>query len=318
MSRILNITGGDADTMAKAMLRLDKSYTTAGLSGDKTRAVLEATGVSLTDASGKLLPMNQQLEQLSIGFNKALAAGMQEEFLLNTLGSRGLALAQTLKDYSEAKDIASKRTGFGLDPQQMHELDLELKALKMDASQIGLAFTGAFAPIAQELFPPIMSGLQGTANYLTQNKALVVDLTKDVLELAIAYKAVGVASAVSGSIGTLWANAATQVTAAAAAANGLSQVEETAIARTLAASDKMYAKRMADAVKTAQTAGLAAEESATIITEKCVQISAAASAAAVHSTKMTAAFLGTAEAANLAGNAAIIASEKTVGAMANG
>ena len=44
----------------------------------------------------------------------------------------------------------------------MHELKQELDLVSMQASQIGLAFTGAFAPVAEQLFPPIMDGLQAS------------------------------------------------------------------------------------------------------------------------------------------------------------
>ena len=44
-SRILKITGGDAGTAAKAMMRLDKSYSDDSASGKKCKAILDA-GVS--------------------------------------------------------------------------------------------------------------------------------------------------------------------------------------------------------------------------------------------------------------------------------
>lgn len=296
LSRILKLTGGDTQTFSAAMLRLDKSYSSSNEAGERCRAVLDAVGVSLKDGNGKLLPLNQQLEQLSKGYQVAAASGQQEEFLMNTLGARGLALANTLKDYSEAKEAASKVKGVGLDPAQMHELDIEMKALSMEASQVGLAFTGALAPVAQEVFPPIMSGLQNTAAFLSQNKSGVVELTKDVLEFAVAYKSVQLLSSAAGKIGNVWQTAAAQaeisIAATGTATEKLTAQQERSISRAVSASNKGYAKMEADAVKAAQAMGLKTEEYAALVSEKSTQIATEASLAAEKiRTNMTAAFL---------------------------
>jgi hypothetical protein len=296
LNRILKLTGGDSDSFGTAMMRLDKNFSDTGETGDKTRAVLSAFGISLTDSNGKLLPLNQQLAEMSKGYKLAAANGLQQEFVMQTLGTRGLSLVKTLKDYDEAAENASKIKGIGLDPKQMHDLKQELDVVSLQAGQMGLAFTGALAPVAQELFPPIMSGLQRTASFLADNKTGVMELTKDALELVVAYKSMQLLASTGNSVNTFWQNAAAQAAASTAkqevAATELSVVQERTITRSVAASDKMYAKMQADAVKTAQTAGLSAEETATIITEKCIQIATkAAEAAAAIRTQMTEAFL---------------------------
>lgn len=296
LNRILKLTGSDTQTFSTAMLRLDKAYTASGDAGDKCRAVLDATGVSLTDSSGKLLPLNQQLENLSKGYKLAADSGQQEEFIMNTLGARGMALVGTLKNLSEAKQDAAKVTGAGLDPQKMHDLKRELDVISLQSTQVGLALTGALAPVATELFPPIMSGLKSTAEFLVANKTGVIELTKDALELAAAYKGLQMLSGAGSAIAAFWAKAATDAAASAAtqtvAADGLSVAQEKAIARSVAASNKGYMKMQADAVKAAQSMGLSAEKTANIITEKSVQIATeSAEAAEAIRTKMIAAFL---------------------------
>ena len=302
LSRILKLTGGDTQTFSTAMLRLDKAYSSSGESGDKCRAVLDATGVTLKDSSGKLLPLNQQLENLSKGYKLAAASGQQEEFIMNTLGARGMALVGTLKNLAEAKEDAAKVTGAGLDPQKMHDLKRELDVISLQSTQVGLALTGALAPIATELFPPIMNGLKGTAEFLVANKTAVIDLTEDALQLVAAYKGIQLAVGASSAISSFWTKAALDATASSSAqilaAGELSIAQERAIARTVAASNKGYTKMQADAVKAAQAMGLSAEETAVIITEKSVQIATeSASTAEAIRTQMTAAFLRSSTAA---------------------
>ena len=305
LSRILRLTGGDTETFASAISRLDKNFMASGAAGEKVRTILDAFGVSLTDGNGKLLPLNQQLANLAQGYQLATAAGLKQEFVLETLGIRGLSLVKTLQDYNGAAEKAKNFKGIGLDPQQMHELKQELDLVSMQASQIGLAFTGAFAPVAEQLFPPIMDGLQKTAAFLAVNKTGVIELTKDMLELAVAYKGIQLLASAGNAIANFWQNAAAQAAASAslqtAATEGLTLTQERSITRALAASDKMYAKMQADAVKTAQAAGLSAEETAAVIAEQCVRIAEeSAVAAASIRENMTSAFLAQARAAQVA------------------
>ena len=296
LNKILKLTGADTDTFASAMMRLDKNYKASGEAGEKVRNVLKTFGVSLTDDTERLLPLNQQLANLSKGYKLAAENGVEQEYLMATLGTRGLALAKTLKDYDEAARNAAKTKGIGLDPAKMHELKQEMEIVKMQAGQMGLAFTGALAPVAQEVFPPIMSGLQSTAAFLAENKSGVIGYTKEVLTLVVAYKSLQALSTVAGSIGTAWQVAAAQVEASMVATGTatatLTASQEKSITRAVAASNKGYAKMEADAVKAAQAMGLSAEETATVISEKSVQIAteAAATAESIR-TKMTTAFL---------------------------
>ena len=77
--------------------------------------MLSKYGVSLTDASGKLKPMNAQLEALAKGYKAASAAGEDEEFVMSTLGARGMALVPVLENLSEYQDIAGGVQGIGLE-----------------------------------------------------------------------------------------------------------------------------------------------------------------------------------------------------------
>ena len=98
MNRILKITGSDADTAAKTIMRLDKALSGNSNEGKKAQETLKLFGVSLTDANGKMLPINQQLEELAKGYKAAADAGYGQEYVMNTLGVRGLALISVLQN----------------------------------------------------------------------------------------------------------------------------------------------------------------------------------------------------------------------------
>lgn len=112
-SKIMKITGGDVDATAKTIMRLDKSLQGSSDESERAKRVMDIFGVSVTDASGKLLPINQQLENLAVGYRKAQAAGEAQEFIMNTLGTRGMALIPTLQKYTEAKNLHLKSRGLG-------------------------------------------------------------------------------------------------------------------------------------------------------------------------------------------------------------
>ena len=53
LSKIMSLTGGDVGSLSTAMMRLDKSFTASSEDGEKTRQILSAVGVSLTDTTGR-------------------------------------------------------------------------------------------------------------------------------------------------------------------------------------------------------------------------------------------------------------------------
>jgi hypothetical protein len=309
LSRTLKLTGADGDTFATSIMRLDKNFTESGLSGDKTRATLSMFGVSLTDNAGRMLPLNEQLKNLSAGYKKAQEAGVQQEFLMETLGVRGLGLAKTLQEYGEAAEKASQVKSIGIDPKQMHDLKMDMELVSMQANQIGLAFTGAFTPIMKDLFPPIMSDLQQTTVFLSQNKAQIVDLTKKAVEMMAVYKSVQLMASAGNVIGMFWqkaaADAAISATTQTIAADAIATAQERAMARAVAASNKTFNKMQTDAVKTAYQVSASATEAAEVIAVKSVEITNQATAAAeAIRAKMTASFAE--QAVSAEGSSAIV------------
>ena len=323
LSRILKLTGGDVNSTATAIMRLDKSFTSAGTAGDRAKTTLANYGVSLTDASGKLLPLNQQLENLATGYKEAKQNGQEQAFLMDTLGVKGMALAQTLDQYTEAAKTASKVQGIGLDPKEMHELNQQMKVMQMESSQVKLAFVAALAPVAQSVFPEIISGLTSTAKFLAQNKQEVRDITKDVVTFLAIYKSIQLAqTTINGgkNIFQTISNAMNAEKIAQEKAQAeIAAKQEAMIAKQVATVERSYDAQRKAAIRAATRMNLSAEETANLIAEKLTAIelksaetaervaarmregfAAAAQAAAASAGEMGVALAGTGTAAEAA------------------
>lgn len=287
-SKIMKITGGDVDATAKTIMRLDKSLQGSSDESERAKRVMDIFGVSVTDASGKLLPINQQLENLAVGYRKAQAAGEAQEFIMNTLGTRGMALIPTLQKYTEAKKLASEIKGIGIDPDEMKKMSLELKEMELQFGQLQLVSGSALAPLAKELLPEIIPLLKSSAEFINKNKTEIAEFTTTLVKLIAIYEALKVAragymkvSAFSSAFGVLGTVEQSALTAS----------QERAINRSIAANERQFAKMRTEAIKTAQTMNLSAEESATFISEQMARIGLASEASAAKiRTSMTGAF----------------------------
>lgn len=335
LSRTVAIAGGDIQTASTALMKLDKTLTGGGTAAEKVQIMLQAVGVSLQDSNGKLLPVNQQLEALAEGYQKAAKAGYQQEFIMNTLGAKGLALAGTLREYAEAKEQANKISGIGLDPEEMDRLSKELTTLKMQASSIGLATGAALAPIVEAYLPYLMTGLSNTAKFLAANKEEIVDITRNVVAFIAVYKTLQALQAASRAVGGLFGSAGST-----AAEEALTRAQEKAIQKRIRmvqaaaqAEEKAYYQSLAtmqttEAEKTALYAKFvkqrelqAAEEAAAIrnaMTAVYAQVNAAATESAAVQSAAGAKVAGQAAVTSAAiattGTAATGAAVKTVGA----
>ncbi|MEN6567203.1 MAG: hypothetical protein ABFC57_12985 [Veillonellales bacterium] len=312
LSRVLSMSGSDVGTFNMAMMRLDKSFSAAGKSGDLCRDTLSAVGVSLTDENGKLLPVTEQLANLAAGYEKAKASGQQQAFLMNTLGVKGLQLTKVFEDYNEKMKIASDVKGVGLNPEEMHKLSLEMDALKMQSSQLGLVFGSALAPVAQELFPPILTGLKNVSSFLAQNKAGVIGVTEEALKLYAAYKLASMAQSAISTVKTVAQGFTGSNAGEKAAASELSDFQQKMIEKSVTASERGYMRKVNAAVKAANEESNNANEAADkiAIAMSKIVIDAEAASVAIRE-KMTAAFNGAATSAEESATAINVATAST-------
>lgn len=203
-NRIMQFTGVDTQTAAMAFTRLDRTLIKGGKSADAMQAYLSQYGVSLRDVKGNLLPLNQQIDAMAKGYERAKAEGKGEEFVMQTMGNRGMELIKTFENLKTAKEAAAKVKTTGLNINQMHDAYVNMQALKMQASQLQLSLASAFAPLVQELMPMIMPALQKLAQYIKENKETLASLAVNGAKAMIAIYGVskgvgGIRSLVSGT-----------------------------------------------------------------------------------------------------------------------
>ena len=293
LSGILKMTGGDVETAAKSIMRLDKNLANNTAEGKKAAAVLAQMGLSLTDSTGKMKPMNEQLETLAKGYRAANEAGQGQEFLMATLGTRGLALTKTLLNYEEAAQRVSKIKGVGLDPKEMHEAYMQMQEVNLQFGKLKTVAGGALAPLAMEILPQVMEGLSWTATKVKENKDAIATTVVTLTKLVAAYEALKLAkkaaSAVSRVVDTVRSSTVDQANEAQQQA--LSKAQERRINKAIADSDRMYAQMRREAIKTANQQNLSAEETQAYMAEKFTQIGLESAQAAERiRTEMTRAF----------------------------
>ena len=300
LNAVMKLTGGDVDTAAAAMMRFDKTLSSSGTAGDKARNIMQQLGISMTDSSGRLKPLNEQLGELAKGYEKAKAAGQGQEFLMNTLGVRGLALTKTLDNYTEAAERASKIKGVGLNPAEMHKAYMDMQEVNMQFGKLGVVAGSALAPLVSQILPSVQAGLAKVATLIAQNKNEINTVIVEGTKLLAIYKTLQMASK-AVTAGKNMYNTARNVLGAGQKSSSTAQEEkqldqltkkqERYIQKSIADSDRMYQKRRKEAIKTAEQENMSAEETQKFLAAKFTQIGEEAAAAAEQiRSRMTAAY----------------------------
>lgn len=182
LHKMLTLSNVPAEMFTRSMLRLDSHLESTSKTGKELNAFLNAFGVNLNASDGGLVNMTEQLERLAEGYEKAVRSGQEEDYLMKTLGPRGIMMAEIFKDYADKKEIASRVKSVGMDPAQMREEYLSMKALDMQMSQLGRTLAVALMPIAKEVFPIVMQGLQYLATSFRDNKEAIESFTKSLAD----------------------------------------------------------------------------------------------------------------------------------------
>lgn len=171
MSLTFKMAGADANSAVPALIRLDKTLQNGGESGARMTDILSAYGVSLRDANGNLLPLNQQLLALAQGYRNAAAAGLESEYVTQTLGSRGAELVPVLSQMYEIQSrmVHLPTTGL-LDPDKAHEMMLSWREMQIEMNQISGALGAALLPVVQEILPKVNDGIKEITKAIRDNK----------------------------------------------------------------------------------------------------------------------------------------------------
>ena len=171
LSKVFQLSGTDINSVTPLFARLDKEALATTKTQNSLSKAMKAFNFTLTDAGGKLLPIPQQLAQLAKGYQNAVKAGREAEFVTQALGARGAALVPLLQDYATNMEIASRVKATGLlNPKEAHELYIEWQVMQMQAGQLTGAIGQALMPVAKELMPEITQGFAEFAQQIKDNK----------------------------------------------------------------------------------------------------------------------------------------------------
>jgi len=273
MNRILKITGSDADTAAKTIMRLDKALSGNSNEGKKAQETLKLFGVSLTDANGKMLPINQQLEELAKGYKAAADAGYGQEYVMNTLGVRGLALISVLQNYNEAAEVASKVKGIGLNPEEMHKASLQLKEMELQFGQLKLASGAAITPLVMELLPQLLPYLQESAVWINKNKNEIASTAKTLVQIVALYESIKIAKKAAAAVNAVVSTVKNSQSPMGLDTAELTRAQEAQINKALRDNERVYAQMRREAIKTANQQKLSAEETSAFLAQEFSKIS---------------------------------------------
>lgn len=171
LSKVFQLSGTDINAVTPLFARLDKEALATTKTQNSLSKAMQAFNFTLTDAGGNLLPIPQQLAQLAKGYQNAVKAGREAEFVTQALGARGAALVPLLQDYTTNMEIASRVKSTGLlNPKEAHELYIEWQVMQMQAGQLTGAIGQALMPVAKELMPEITKGFAEFAQQIKDNK----------------------------------------------------------------------------------------------------------------------------------------------------
>lgn len=316
-NRIMKLTGGETHLAETAFIRLDKTLTSNSLESKKCKATLDAMGVSLTDQKGNLLPLNDQLAQLAKGYQKASEAGHGQDYVMNTLGSRGISLIKTLKNYNEAKAEAAKIQGIGIDPKEMYIMQQELRTLQIQAGQLKIAFGSVIVDLFGGKIGDIDKNLASVAKYIADNRREIAATTLDVIKLMAALEGFKLARNIATKAIDTVGNVKNMFMVPTNNDATLTAQQERTIARRQALFDNLAKKEEAAYLKTVQAMQISEAEKTEIFNEYLIkreQASAASQAAAAESLtamyeKQNAAAIASAEAQTAAINTVATAAQ---------
>lgn len=160
LGNMMAMGGVEVDTLYKTMARLDRQLLSTSNSGGTAKKALDDLGVSLTDAEGNILPVNQQLEQLAIAYQRAAAQGKEEQFIVETLGARGQQLVPILREMQEIKQATANIEPPNIDIEQAHRLTYETKELDKQFKNLKTTIGAAFGPLMETIIPAVSDGIK--------------------------------------------------------------------------------------------------------------------------------------------------------------
>lgn len=184
LKRVFDLSGTDLNTIVPFIARIDKQLMSATEKENALSEALDRFNVKLTDEKGKLLQVNEQLEQLAKGYLRAQEAGEEEEFTAEVLGAKGAQLIPVLQDYNDLIGLSKSVVTTGiLNPAEAHTLWQEWKLMTMEMGQLKSAMGAALLPVSAELMPEVLAGFQEAVRLVKENKDGIVELGQVIVDV---------------------------------------------------------------------------------------------------------------------------------------
>lgn len=173
LDTLLQVSGVSAEAFTGVMVKLNKQMLTAGDGGNETTKMLDRFGVKLTDAQGNLLPMTQELEALSQGYQKAAASGEQEAYITQVLGVRGQVMVEMLREYTDLQARAGTiKGGSIMDPDEAHQLALDWSDMTVQLGKMADTVGSVLLPNLKNLIP-VIKEVTGAIAQASKDKSLI-------------------------------------------------------------------------------------------------------------------------------------------------
>jgi len=170
--------GIEVDTVLATLQRLDRQWLTAGKNGNAMTKTMQAFGISLTDADGRLKTHHEQMLALSEGFKRAKASGqqldLQNVLIKNNMGDMVVAIEDykdTLADLTGENGII--KNGMAPNANEMHNLQAQMIKMNLQMAQTKVNFSAAMVPVAQELIPRVTQAYANLAKMIKDNAATI-------------------------------------------------------------------------------------------------------------------------------------------------
>lgn len=209
------ILGLSEEQTTGSLKHLDKAIADTAMGMGRAKVVFEELGITVTDATGKMRPTTEVMNELALQFKdmekgRALA-------IMDRLGLDPALLKLFNADLAElSKDLAEidKAAGFDLDEavKNSKEFTSSWKSLKEELNKVRMVFSKVVDSIAVKMMPALTQSIDKFKKYITElRKKVMENLTPIVkfltsimnIVMAVAQTFVTTAGVIAGALGLI-------------------------------------------------------------------------------------------------------------------
>lgn len=171
--------GVEVNDLASTIRRTQQQIIRGG-DNAKGEQWLKRYGESAFDANGKLKDLNEMTLTLSRALKRAQAEGNGMAFILGTMRNASADAITAIEDAEGVYEQASTIVKNGLaNPALAHEVQGNINAMKLQASQLNGSFTSALLPVANEVIPRLTERMGKMTTLIKDNKDVILDFGRD-------------------------------------------------------------------------------------------------------------------------------------------